>query len=73
MASSGNLGGVIMITFMQAHMSFLVELQVRSDLFSLTPWLRLHAFICLLTAALRVGVQLQSCNVSVPAQSMNEP
>lgn len=32
-----------------------------------------RAFICLLTAALRVGVQLQSCNVSVPAQSMNEP
>lgn len=65
--------GAFTITFMQAHMAFLVELQVRSAQLSLAPWWRLHAFICLLTAALRVGVQLQSCNVSVPAHGMNEP
>lgn len=30
-----------------------------------------HAFICLLTAALRAQVLLQGCYVSVPAQSVN--
>lgn len=61
-----------MITFMsvEAHMCQFLQ-SCRSDL-SCSLWHVGEAFICLLTAALRVGVQLQSCNVSVPAQSVNE-
>lgn len=60
-----------MITVMsvEAHICQFLQ-SCRSDLSCL--WHVGEAFICLLTAALRVGVQLQSCNVSVPAQSVNE-